>query len=291
VRLALVDESRQANPRRAGLGELVAIGAVIIPEGSIVPIADDLARIRAELELPADEELKWKPANGSPLARLDRERTSMLRRRMLQAAIDRDCDSVVVVWDRGSLPWEPQDITSTILEWLYERIDWCLGGPLRSNPSYRNDRGIIIADKPSGGRTGDDTKWLEGTLELTTLGTQYVGPRRVVLPMLTAHSHLVPHVQLADLVVGATTAAVAGRPSALPLTRLLQQLADADANGVVADRGIKLWPPALKNLHHWVFGERRYQDATQDRGFELPDPDLPYANDDGLPVTEGSRRG
>jgi Protein of unknown function (DUF3800) len=291
VRLAFVDDSRQANPRRAGLGELVAIGTVIIPEGSIVSIADDLARIRTELDLPADTELKWKPANSSALASVGRNRLGTLRQRMLEVAIDQDCDSVVIIWDRGSLPWEPEDITSTILEWLYERIEWCLGSPLRSNPSPRNDRGIIIADKPSGGRTGDDTKWLEGTLELTTLGTEYVAPRRVVLPILTAHSHLVPHLQLADLVVGATTAAVAGRPSALPLAPLLQQLADADANGVVADRGIKLWPPDLKNLHRWIFGERRYQDATQDRGFQLPDPELPYADHDGLPITEGSRRG
>jgi hypothetical protein len=286
VRLAFVDDSRQANPRRAGLGELVAIGTVVIPEESIVPVADDLARIREELELPVDEELKWKPANGSALASLDGQKMGTLRRRMLQAAIDRDCDSVVVIWDRGSLPWKPEDITSRILDWLYERIEWCLGSPLRSNPSRRNDRGTIIADKPSGGRTSDDTDWLEGTLELTTLGTEYVAPRRVVLPMLTAHSHLVPHLQLADLVVGATTAAVAGRPGALPLAPLLQQLADADANGVVADRGIKLWPPDLKNLHHRVFGERHYQNATHGRGFELPNSELPYADDDGLPVTE-----
>jgi hypothetical protein len=291
VRLAFIDDSKQSNPRRAGLGELVAIGAVIIPEGSVVAIADDLARLRTQLDLPAEEELKWKPASGSALAGVDWEELAMLRRTMLQAAIDRDCDSVVVIWDRGSVPWEPEDITPRILEWLYERIDWCLGSPLRSNPSYRDDRGIIIADKPSGGRTSDDTNWLEGTLELTTLGTEYVAPRRVVLPMLTAHSHLVPHLQLADLVVGATTAAVAGRQSALPLAPLLQRLADADANGVVADRGIKLWPPDLKNLHHWVFGEGRYQDATHGRGFELPDPELPYFDDDGLPVTEGSRRG
>jgi hypothetical protein len=291
VRLAFVDDSRQSNPLRAGLGELVAIGAVIIPEDAIVSIAYDLAQIRAKLGLPADAELKWKPANNSALAHLGKRRMGTLRRWMLESAIDQDCDSVVVIWDRGSLPWEPEAITSTILDWLYERIEWCLGSPLRSDPSPRDDRGIIIADKPSGGRTSDDTKWLEETLELTTLGTKYVAPRRVVLPMLTAHSHLVPHLQLADLVVGATTAAVAGRPSALPLAPLLQQLADTDANGVVADRGIKLWPPDLKNLHHWVFDERRYQDATQDRGFQLPHPELPYAHDDGLPVTEASRHG
>jgi hypothetical protein len=283
MRMVFLDESKQPDPPRDGLGELVAVGAVLVPEDAVASIAADLAMIRADLGVPDGEELKWKPANDSFLASAGGELIGELRRRMLQAALDRGCRTVVVVWDRGWVAWDAERTARTILGWLYERIERCL--------RRHDDRAVIIADKPSGGRTSDDTRWLTEALELTTAGTEYVTPERVVLPILTAHSHLVPHLQLADLVVGAATAGVAGRPSARHLSPLLQQLAHADARGVVADTGIKLWPPDLKNLHYWVFGESRYQEATWDRGFELPAPDLPYATDDGLPAAEGSRHG
>jgi Protein of unknown function (DUF3800) len=285
VWLVFLDESEQLDPSSGGLGPLLAVGCVLIPEDAVAAYAADLTAIRAQLNIPPADELKWKPAKGSFLESAGGEVVGTLRRRMLRAAIERDVRSVVVVWDHSRV-WqtkEKDEVYRELLKYLYERIEKCL--------RRHNAVGVVIADKPSGGRISDDTRWLTEALRLTNDGTEYVTPERVVLPIVTAHSHLVPHLQLADLVVAATTAAVAGRPNAQPLVPLLRQLAHDDRRGIVSDVGIKLWPPELKNLYYWVFEETRYPEATWDRGFELPDPTLPYARDDGLPTTDGSRRG
>jgi hypothetical protein len=83
-------------------------------------------------------------------------------------------------------------------------------------------------DKP-GGNSAQEGRWLTETLTLTNDGTEYVEPGRVVLPILTASSHHVPHLQLADLVVAASTAAVAGRKSGLDLTKLRELVEQAAA--------------------------------------------------------------
>lgn len=53
----------------------------------------------------------------------------------------------------------------------------------------------------------------EAYLNRMTIGTDYVKRDRVLLNILTTPSHLVRGLQLADLVTGITTAAVAGNPS------------------------------------------------------------------------------
>ena len=67
------------------------------------------------------------------------------------------------------------------------------------------------------------------SVELTNYGTEYVQTDRVVLPILTARSDHVPHLQLAELVVGATAAAVAGGAHAAPYVDLLHLLRDTKA--------------------------------------------------------------
>jgi len=57
-------------------------------------------------------------------------------------------------------------------------------------------------------------------------------------------------------VVSATTAAVAGGNAyADRLVPRLMRLAHRNALGYAGGPGIKLFPDALLNLHHWAFGE------------------------------------
>jgi hypothetical protein len=85
------------------LGELVAVGAVRVPESAVKPYANDLAAIRDELGVPNTEEIKWKPAKGSHLAGAGADTVRTLRQRMIETAIARDIRSAVVIWDRGSV--------------------------------------------------------------------------------------------------------------------------------------------------------------------------------------------
>lgn len=274
LRLVFLDDSEQSNPPRRGLGPLLAVGCVLVPERAVAGYAVDLAGVRAELGLPPGEEIKWHPARNSFLANAGGELVTMLRIQMLEAAIDWDIRSAVVVWDHGAA-WRnkpKQEVGREILKYLYEQISMCL--------SDHDDVGIVIADKPGGGSV-QETQWLAGTLELTNDGTEYVTPDRIVLPIVTAPSHHVPHLQLADLVTAATTAAVAGRRSGLELGELLLALAHKHALGYAGGAGIVLWP-RRPNLFYWVFGETVWALPSAGFGYDLPNPDWEYGTDDGL---------
>ncbi|NUW33296.1 hypothetical protein HTZ77_17930 [Nonomuraea sp. SMC257] len=112
-------------------------------------------------------------------------------------------------------------------------------------------------------------------------------PDRVVSPILTAPSRHVPHLQLADLVTAATTAAIARQPSGMKLAKQLKELARTNAHGLVSGAGVVLWPPDLVDLHYWVFGETHY--ARGSTGHPLGPSAAPfsqpariYQHNDGL---------
>lgn len=272
--VVFVDDSKTGS-RRKHLGELVAVGAVFVPEESLTPYSEDLAMLREQLGIPKDEELKWKPAKCSFLGRASGELVTALRRSMLQAAAQRGIKSCVVVWDRGHVDWERKRIEPEILHYLYDRIEVFL--------QEHAARGIVIADTPGGGGT-ENNRWLSDARALAEAGTRYTTPERVVLPMLTAPSHHVPHLQLADLVTAATTAAVAGYPAGLGLVDLLKPLART-YNGVIGGAGLVLHPShELKDLHYWVFGETHdHRGSPLLNTTPFDHPGRPFQRESGLP--------
>jgi hypothetical protein len=283
MKLVFIDDSAQQNPQRVGLGELVALGAVIVPEDQITAFAFDLIAIKDRLGVPQDEEIKWKPSKGSFLARADGETVTELRKSMLNAAIARGITSVVHVLDHG-LVYRDRTVVQVgqeLLRWTYDKVAFGLEG----------HGAVMIADKPGGG-SADESRWLTQTLAVTNDGTAYTAPGKVVLPILTAGSHHVPHLQLADLVTAATTAAIAGRPHGSRLVPLLRQIARKNALGYVGGAGISLWPPELRDLLYWVFGEQMY--VKGNLGESLGPSDTPFASigrpfreHDGMP-TDGT---
>jgi hypothetical protein len=274
VRLAFIDDSQQADPIRDGIGHLLALGTVIVPEEHVAGLAADLSSIRAEFHIPADEEIKWKAPKGTFLAEAGAGTVSSVRQRMLEAALDRQIRTVVVIVDHGAsyTGLSQAQVGREMLRWLYERVSMHLAD--------HNDVGIMIADKPGGGPR-DDNRWLAETLQLTNDGTEYVTPGRIVLPIVTAHSHYLPHLQLADLVVAATTAAVAGRPAALKLAPLLAKLMHKHRLGDANGAGIVLWPRRYNLLYH-VFGQTSCSLPSQNVAVALPHAGWSYAESDGL---------
>ncbi len=178
MQLAFIDDSEEKQPRRAGLGHLVAVGGVVVPETAVAPYSIGLAGICQELGVPERTELKWSPGDGSWLK--TREGSAVrteLRERMLTLAVDLGITSVAVVWDRGLVDWSVNEVQVEILRWVYERISMCLPA---------DEVAVVIADEPGGDRR-DQREWLAETLELTDHGTEYVTPDRVVLPIVTTH--------------------------------------------------------------------------------------------------------
>ena len=275
MRLVFIDDSQQRVSLRQGLGPLVALGGVVVPDHQIAPYATALSKIRTDLGIPNTEEIKWKPSKGSYLASAGKPTVIELRTRMLQAAFDHEIRSIVIIIDH-SMAYKSRtavEIGKELLKWLFERVTILL--------AKANDIGVTIADKPGGG-PADEGRWLAETLKLTNDGTEYVEPGKVVLPIMTAPSHHVPHLQLADLVTAASTAAVAGRPAGLELRHLLRQLAHRNYHDHAWGAGIVLYPQELINLCYWAFGEKGVSRVSANTGFALPDRRYTYFNDDGM---------
>jgi hypothetical protein len=278
--IAFVDDTKQKG-RRAGMGELLALGAVAFNESRLQPYAERVQAIYDECGVPKGEELKWSSRKGnwfrSPPGS---DVLTNVRQRCLQAAVDCEANAVVVIFDLGRTSVQGQRAESMILEWLYERVSMMLSRP---DP----ERALMVCDKPGGDHRAED-KWIASTLDLTNFGTDYVKPESIVLPMLTAPSHHHPHLQLADLVTGAVTAAVAGVQHGLDLMPCVQPLLHRNFFGGIGGTGVKLWPDQLVNVYHWALGEGDYMRVAMSGGFVLPRSGYPYSEDDGLtPVSDG----
>lgn len=275
MRLVFIDDSQQTDPPRRDLGPLVALGGVVVQDDQVSAYAAALSSIRTDLAIPSDDEVKWKPPKGSYLASAGKEVVTNLRTRMLQAAIDLGIRSIVVIVDHGAAyrSRTAVEVGKELLRWLFERVTILL--------AKADDIGVMIADKPGGG-SAEEGRWLADALRLTNDGTEYVEPGRIVLPILTAHSHHVPHLQLADLVTAASAAAVAGRPAGLELKDLLRQLAHRNEYNHAWGAGIVFFPIEMVNLCFWAFGETVAYKISVNGGFNLPDRRFPYYADDGL---------
>ena len=273
MRFLFADDSEEKSPRRMGLGHLVGVGAALFPEESLAAYTEGIRSIRKDLGVPPETELKWSPPGGSWLKTPQGNSIrTPLRRRMLTLASELGARSFAVVWDRGAVPWTVSDTRREVLKYLYDKVSLCL--------EITNAYGVVIADEPGGG-PADQKAWLAETLPLTYEGTEYTKPKRIVLPITTAPSHHVPHLQLADLIASATTAAVAGNRFALDLLPELRGLAHRNAHRRIGGAGLTVWPPELYNLYHRVCGDDIY--VRSGNGYPLPDPNLAYADTDGLP--------
>ncbi|MDH2388567.1 DUF3800 domain-containing protein [Streptomyces sp. HNM0663] len=288
MQLIFIDDSGQERPRRDHLGELVSVGAVMFPEDQMVVYSRAIDELRSEIGMPDGEEFKWKPSKGSWLANAGGEVVKGARRRMLEIAGQCGVRTAVVIWDRGRADWDKKEVATTILGYLYERIEREL--------QTTDERGVVIADVPGGG-SKDHAKWLSEALDLTTVGTAYVKPDRVVMPIVTAPSDHVPHLQLADLVTAATTAAIAGLPNGLELVELLKPLARRNAYGRIGGSGLALVPrDPLIDLYFWVLGETDYYKngiayAIGPTDSPFSQPGRLFQNHDGLPTPESKGPG
>jgi hypothetical protein len=288
VQLIFIDDSGQQRPRREHLGELVSVGAVMFPEDQVAVYSRAIDQLRTDIGMPEGEEFKWKPAKGSWLANVGGEVVKGTRRRMLEIARQCGVRTAVVIWDRGRAEWEKKDVATTILGYLYERIEREL--------QATDERGVVIADVPGGG-SKDHAKWLAEALDLTTVGTAYVKPDRVVMPIVTAPSDHVPHLQLADLVTAATTAAVAGLTNGLELVELLKPIARRNAYGRIGGSGLALVPrDPLVDLYFWVLGETDYYKSGV--AYPIGPAESPFSqpgrlfhHNDGLPSAEPNGSG
>jgi len=267
-----LDDSRQRNPTRDGMGPLVAVGGVCVSEEAIRPLElglDDLCR---DTGFPNGEpgEFKWSPKDEHWMKR---NLVQTARRDFFFAALDlaaaNGIKAIVILEDtsRGQADYLAPNAEDDVARLFFERAN---------NYLYPNGSGIVIADRPGGHGQEDENRFLARCVATLRSGTRFVEFDRISLA-LTTPSHHARLLQLADLVTGATTACFAGeRRYAPPVFERIRPLLRAEG-GRIGGVGLKIQPDLrYMNLYHWLLGDEYYRRGNS--GFGLPHRDRCYAD-------------
>lgn len=261
------DDSRQ-QASRDGMGRLVAVGGIHVPESSIKPLEVSLDGLCEEFGFPRGEEFKWSP--GRNLWMRDNltgdNRTEFLRR-AVELGSTHGITAIVVLEETGhrtatgSLT-EEEDVVKLLLE----RANNLMDGLRRS--------AIVVTDRPGGNRATEE-QFIADALETLRVGTRFVQFGRLTLVLTTA-SKLVRLVQLADVVTGCTVAVVGGqREHVDEVFREIKNCLRSDL-GRIGGVGLKIHPDIkFANLYHWLVGDEYF--VRYPVGHPLPNSTLMYS--------------
>jgi hypothetical protein len=272
MHLVFIDDTKQTG-KRANLGPLISLGGVAFEAERVKLFAEAFWGIYDANNIPRDAELKWSPdGKTSWWAKPENKHLlTPMREAVLQAAIESEGIAFVVSWDTNASGFQGETPERLVLRFIFERVAMML--------QNKPDLGVLIFDEP-GGAHKDQDAWLADSLALTDSGTEYVKADGIITPILTAASHHHPHLQLADLIVGSTTAAFVGNPYGQALMPLVKPMLHRDRRGEIGGAGVKLYPDSLVNLLHWTLGETSYSRGAG--GVGLPWRSWRFAEDDGI---------
>jgi hypothetical protein len=268
VLLFFADDARQQNPSRMGMGSLVGAGAIRVKDEDVRVLELQLSKLCSDFGFPDGAEFKWSP--GRELWMRDNLRGSAREAffiKALEIARARRIVATVVIADtnevdpRTGTQVSEADVTRLLLEAIHLQI------PIDAN-------GLVIADRPGGGRPEEDS-FLSGCMDTLKVGTRHVRNLELISLMLTANSKMVRLLQLADLVTSCTTAFVAGNgafaPAIFDQIRPLLRMHQGRVGGV----GLKLLPAErYANLYHWIGGDTDY--VHDNTTYRMPLPRYPY---------------
>ncbi len=268
MQLVFVDDAHQ-RPSRAGIkGDLVAVGAISVAADNARRVEKAIAASCREFGFPEDEEFKWSPSRSSWMyANLCGEVRAQFFATVIDHLHEARAFAVVVMEDNGRNP-ASQDATSAELDvvvLLLERVANRLKG-LR-------ETGLVIADRPGGGRREED-RFVAECLTALDKGTEYVSHDELTF-VITTDSRFMRLLQAADLATSCMTACVAGESKySPPIVEKLLPLYPVDADRR-AGYSIKIHPDYnFENLHHWLFREKHFVRNMQ--GSPMPLPNRPY---------------
>lgn len=272
--VVFIDDSEQTTPYRQGMGALTALGYVHVKSEEVAGLESDLNELCSDAGFPEGEEgeFKWSPGSDlwmyDGLVGEDREEFFLS---VLRSAWQHDATVAVVIEDTEHDPATGAnnrliDLTRLIIE----RVDW----RLRAEGDERT--GLLIADRPSGGRS-QETDYLERCLQTVLQGTTFVDAERIALNVVSTSSHLIRGLQLADLVVSSTLQYVAGEEEyAPPIFEAVRHMLASDRSRT-GGIGLKIHPDyEYANLYHWLLGDSHFW--KNNVGQPLPRSDHPYSD-------------
>ncbi len=266
------DDSSQ-NAKRAGMGKVVSFGGILINEDSIKPLEEAVDSIAEIFHIPPGTELKWSPGKENWIySNLTGKNREDCYRQILRTAGDFGARVLVTSWATGLSTLQGNDAFKRCLTYVFERLTILL--------SKEGKNGIIVGDRPGGGRSEED-QLLALFLSQVQLGTEFVLPERVLMNILTAPSHMIRHLQIADLVTGITTAMVGGGYDyAPPVFDEIRPLFVKSSYSLIGGTGLKIAPDRLENLYHWILKEEKYSLPNAGPFLTIPDPNRYYCNNE-----------
>jgi hypothetical protein len=272
MNLFFMDDAGQRDPRRPGMGALVAVGGIIIPGVKARELEGQVDRVCEEFGFPGGEVFKWSPGKDHWMRdNVKDDKRQNFFRAILEAAALMQARAHVTIEDKsravansGSSTHE-QDVTTLALERFQQTL------------ARENSCGVSIAAQPGGG-SKEEERFLAECLKLRDAGSDYVSFQNFATNVLTspfAHTRLL---QVADLVTSCTTAMVAGNDKfAGPVFEYVRPLLLSDAERI-GGFGLKLHPDyCFANLYHWLVGDQYIRKGWT--GYPLPSKAHPYAID------------
>lgn len=273
MQLFFADDSAQRSVRD-GMGKLLAFGGVLVDSARLRSLSSAIDDVANAYGIPTGEEIKWSPRKGSWIySNLQGDARSSCYGEILRAAIDHDCKAIVVLCDYEMRNLKPEWGFDRCVQYTLERVSTYL--------SATSEEAVIVADRPSGGHREAD-EFLNLFVKHLAGKHNHMVKETFALNLLTAPSHMVRQLQLADLVVAITTAMFSGQSKwASEHFDSVKEMFIRNNFGFIGGTGAKIYPDQLTNLYHWVLGEKHYSKVGRGAAWPLPDPRHLFAATDG----------
>lgn len=273
--LFFVDDAQQNKPTRPGMGPLVAVGGIHVPEQSVQVLEGRIEGLCTEYGFPPGEVFKWSPERDLWMhSNLVGETRQEFFIRVLGLAKDNGATATVIIEDTrfetATGAHSPEaDLVNLFLERAHHQL------------VARQCNGIVIVSQPGGDRKSE-YKFLADCIETLRCGTDYVKPDRIVLNVFSSPPRFIRLLQVADVITSCTTAFVGGEDSFSPpvFERIKPML--ARERGRIGGVGLKLHPDfKYVNLYDWLVGDSHLVRFME--GFPLPLSGYQYSSDPYTP--------
>lgn len=273
--LFFVDDAAQKAPSRPGMGPLLGVGGIHVPEEYLQDLERQIEAVCAEYGFPSNEIFKWSPGRELWMHKnLVGGQRQQFFIRILGLAKDHGATTLIIVEDTAYRTATAVESPETDLIRLFLERAHHLLATKRSN-------GMVIVSQPSGDRKSEN-KFLADCLETLKVGTDYVKPERIILNVMTSPPKFMRLLQLSDVVTSCTVAFVGGENSFSPAVFDVVKPMLARELGRIGGVGLKIHPDfKYLNLYHWLLGDTHFVRFMS--GFPMPIPSYQYSVDPNVP--------
>lgn len=272
--LFFVDDAHQLKPTRPGMGPVLAVGGIHVPEESVQQLEGQIETLCAEYGFPTYEIFKWSPGRELWIHKnLVGKRRQDFFTRVLGLAKDGGAKATVIIEDTTcGTATKAQSPELDLIQLFLERAHHQLAG--------RQCNGLVIVCQPGGDRRSEN-KFLASCIETLKCGTDYVKPDRIV-SVLCSPPKFIRLLQVADVITSCTTAFVSGESLfSPPVFDVIKPMLGSELERI-GGVGLKLHPDfKYVNLYYWLLGDSHFVRFMQ--GFPMPLPHRPYNSDPFTP--------